>query len=97
MLLLLPNNAWIKAMKQLKPNPLDPVQMEDRIEVWKALEDQVEAGTIKSAAVSNCTAQHLEILMKHAKIKPVFNQIETHPLCFDEATVKFCQENDILI
>lgn len=73
MLLLLPNNAWIAAMKALKPNPLDPVQMTDRLDVWSALEDQIEAGSIKSAAVSNCTREHLEILLKHAKVKPVFN------------------------
>ena len=38
MMLLLPNNAWIAAMKdQLKPDPSDPVQMQDRVDVWKAL------------------------------------------------------------
>ena len=50
-----------------------------------------------AAGVSNFQTRHLERLMTVSSLKPVMNQIETHPLYFDEDTVKFCQENDIII
>lgn len=31
------------------------------------------------------------------KIKPVINQIETHPLFIEEETIKFCEKNNIKI
>jgi 2,5-diketo-D-gluconate reductase A len=102
MMLLLPNNAWIAAMKdQLKPDPSDPIQMHDRVDVWNALAEAVSAGSIKSAGISNCNAQHVEILLnsiaKSGAIKPAYNQIETHPLWVDDECIKLCQQEDILI
>jgi diketogulonate reductase-like aldo/keto reductase len=102
MMLLLPNNAWIAAMKdQLKPDPSDPVQMSDRVDVWNALAEAVSSGAIKSAGISNCNAQHVDILLesiaKSGSVKPVYNQIETHPLYVDDECIKLCQQEGILI
>lgn len=49
------------------------------IETWKAMEELYEAGKIKAIGVSNFQIHHLEDLLAHAKIKPMINQIETHP------------------
>jgi diketogulonate reductase-like aldo/keto reductase len=49
------------------------------LETWQAMEELYLAGKIKVIGVANFEIQHLEELMKHAKIPPMINQIETHP------------------
>ena len=46
---------------------------------WKAMEELYEAGKIKAIGVSNFDANQLKELLSYAKVKPVVNQIETHP------------------
>ncbi|AGR42238.1 aldo/keto reductase [Spiroplasma diminutum] len=70
---------------------------EDRLECWKALEEAVEEGKVKSIGVSNFQPQHIEELLKVCKIKPVINQIELHPALQNQQVVKICKENDILV
>lgn len=48
-------------------------------EVWRAMEDAVEAGKILSIGVSNFHERHLESLFETAKIKPAVNQIYASP------------------
>ncbi|WFD42991.1 hypothetical protein MPSI1_001642 [Malassezia psittaci] len=48
-------------------------------EAWKAMEAAVDAGKIKSIGVSNFDAEHLDALLPNVRIKPVVNQIESHP------------------
>jgi len=67
-------------------------QIEDRIGVWKALEEGVEEGIIKSIGVSNFKVIHLQSILKVCKIKPVINQIELHPLYIDKETIDFCKK-----
>ena len=52
---------------------------------------------VKNIGVSNYTKPHLEILLDHAEIKPVVNQIEIHPLCYDYDAIELCKQNDILV
>ncbi|OPJ61616.1 aldo/keto reductase [Clostridium chromiireducens] len=49
------------------------------LEAWRAMEDLYSEGKIKVIGVANFEIQHLEELMKHSKIAPMVNQIETHP------------------
>jgi diketogulonate reductase-like aldo/keto reductase len=49
------------------------------LETWHAMEDLYLEGKIKVIGVANFEMQHLEELMKHSKIPPMINQIETHP------------------
>ena len=49
------------------------------IETWIAMEELYLEGKIKVIGVANFEIQHLEALMKHSKIQPMINQIETHP------------------
>jgi len=46
---------------------------------WKAMEELYEAGKIKAIGVSNFEPEQLAELMKTARIKPMVNQIESHP------------------
>jgi diketogulonate reductase-like aldo/keto reductase len=49
------------------------------LETWQAMEELYLEGKIKVIGVTNFEIQHLEDLMKHSKIPPMINQIETHP------------------
>ncbi len=49
------------------------------LEAWKAMEELYLEGRVKVIGVANFEIQHLEKLMKHSKITPMVNQIETHP------------------
>lgn len=46
---------------------------------WKAMKELYEAGKIKAIGVSNFEPGQLAELMKTARIKPMVNQIESHP------------------
>lgn len=46
---------------------------------WQAMEELYEEGRIKAIGVSNFTIEHLESMKEYAKIKPMVNQVETHP------------------
>ena len=66
-------------------------------DTWRAMEKLYTEGRIKSIGVSNFLEHHLEPLLENATIIPTVNQIEYHPRCTQDACVKFCTENNILI
>ena len=70
---------------------------EDRINVWKALEESVEEKKVKMIGVSNFCKIHLEQILNNCKIKPVINQIECNPIYYDEETINFSEQNGIVI
>lgn len=49
-------------------------------ETWKALEDLYEEGLIRGIGVCNFQIHHFEKLAETARITPMLNQVETHPL-----------------
>ena len=54
-------------------DPKDPKNVENRHDSWKALEEFVVAGKIKSIGLANFKPRHLEQLLKIAWVKPVVN------------------------
>jgi L-glyceraldehyde reductase len=66
-------------------------------ETWGAMESLVEAGLVKSIGVSNFTIPKLEKLLSFAKIKPVVNQVELHPLFPQNELKDWCAKHDILL
>eukprot|EP00943_MAST-04B_sp_MAST-4B-sp1_P005588 g5588.t1 len=66
-------------------------------DTWKQMERLVEIGLVKSIGVSNFSKNELLNLCKFAKIKPVVNQLECHPLLHQENIVRLCKDNDILV
>lgn len=50
----------------------------DTLAMWRAMEDYVEKGLIKSIGLSNFYGAELDKIMANCRIKPVLNQIETH-------------------
>lgn len=64
---------------------------------YKALEEQVRAGKIKSLGVSNFSGGLLLDLLNHAEIKPVALQIEHHPYLVQKNLVEFAQKQDLFV
>lgn len=81
----------------LKAAENDEVNITNRHSVWKALEEAIQEGQIMGAGVSNFNKSHLEKLLEFSDVKPILNQIETHPLNYDEETINFCNEHDIRV
>ncbi len=71
--------------------------IEDRLGVWKALEEGVECGKIRSIGLSNFLPRHLKSILEICKIKPAVNQFELHPLFIDYETIDICNKEGILI
>ncbi|WP_038374935.1 aldo/keto reductase [Brachyspira alvinipulli] len=66
------------------------------LETWKAMTELYKDGKIKSIGVSNFMPHHLKSLME-TEVKPMVNQIEFHPGFMQEETVKYCNDNNILV
>ena len=48
-------------------------------DTWKAMEELVSNGKVRSIGISNFTIEKTEEVLKTAKIIPAVNQIEAHP------------------
>jgi diketogulonate reductase-like aldo/keto reductase len=71
--------------------------LEDRLGVWRALEESVEEGKVKSIGVSNFLPHHMKTLLENCKIKPAVNQFEIHPLFIDWDLIELCKANNMVI
>ncbi len=64
---------------------------------WKAFEDAYKAGKIRAIGVSNFQKKHYDALAEMCEIKPMVNQIEFHPGYTQMETVKYSQEQGMLV
>eukprot|EP00921_Rhytidocystis_pertsovi_P016069 GHVQ01025391.1.p1 GENE.GHVQ01025391.1~~GHVQ01025391.1.p1 ORF type:complete len:336 (-),score=31.19 GHVQ01025391.1:581-1588(-) len=84
------------------PLPLDgsqtgtvvPVRLAD---TWKAMEQLVEEGLVRSLGVSNFSCQLLLDLLSYAKIKPSVNQVECHPYLAQSNLLECCALNNVIM
>ncbi|CAE8634717.1 unnamed protein product [Polarella glacialis] len=69
------------------------------IETWDALIDMKMSGLAHSIGVSNFGIPHLEAIKAHGRELPAVNQIEMHPLNWQErkALLEWCHENGVLV
>ena len=51
----------------------------DVLGAWRAMEEAVDNGVVRSIGVSNFTVEDLEKLLPQARIAPVVDQVELHP------------------
>ncbi|KAK1945470.1 putative oxidoreductase C2F3.05c [Phytophthora citrophthora] len=68
-----------------------------RAEAWKALEDMQAEGVVRDIGVSNFGELHLQKLAQTWRVKPAVNQVELHPWLARADTVKYCEEQGILM
>lgn len=64
---------------------------------WRAMEDLVSMGLVRSIGISNYDIFLTRDCLAYSKIKPAVNQIETHPYFQRESLVKFCQKHGICV
>ena len=64
---------------------------------WKAMEELYSEGKIKAIGISNFPPERVMDLICNFKVKPVINQIETHPFCQQIENQKFLADNDIRV
>lgn len=73
---------------------LDEIPLET---TWKKMEELKNAGLIRHIGVSNFNIPKLKNLIEKSEIKPEVNQVELHPYFQQDALVKFCQQNSLLV
>lgn len=69
----------------------------DYVDTWQAMENLIPLGLAKSIGVSNFNTYQLKRLLKKCRIKPVTNQIESHPYFNQNDLIHFCKANKITI
>ena len=72
---------------------------EARKQCWRAIEDAVQAGEVRSAGVSNFGVHHLQELlaMPGLRVRPAVNQLELHPFHTNDAVVDLCRREEIVV
>lgn len=69
----------------------------DYIDTWKAMEDLVKTGKVRSLGVSNFNSEQLDRIISIAKIKPVVNQVECHPNLNQRKLTEFAKARNVSI
>lgn len=95
-------NSIIESLRKLKTDYLDLLlihwPVKDCIkDTWQVMEELVLEGKVRSLGVSNFNRHHLEDLLSYAKIHPVINQIEVHPLMTQEENITTNRELGIQV
>lgn len=69
-----------------------------RLTSWRALEDAIMAGEVKSGGVSNFGVRHIEeLIASNPRIKPSVNQIEVHPFNTNVDIREACARHGIVV
>ncbi|KAL3931055.1 MAG: hypothetical protein SGBAC_011486 [Bacillariaceae sp.] len=64
-------------------------------ETWRAMEDLVEEGLVRSIGVSNFPVSLLHELMTQSKIPPAVNQVELHPYLQQPKLLEYCTKRGV--
>ena len=82
-------------MKPLDKNGNYMLEHYDICETWRALEEQVKAGRVRSIGVSNFTPSQMTRIMKNSTITPQNVQFECHAYLQQNELRAFCQSHSI--
>ncbi|KAL5962121.1 Aldo-keto reductase family 1 member A1-A [Taenia solium] len=66
-------------------------------DTWKAMEELVSAGLVKSIGVSNFNKRQLERILASCRIPPAVNQVEVNIHCPNTKLIEFCHSKNILV
>ncbi|KAG6015798.1 hypothetical protein E4U54_002966 [Claviceps lovelessii] len=77
--------------------PFAAASEEDLQRTWADMEAIKASGRAKSIGVSNFLQEHLETILKTAKVPPVINQIEFHPYLQHGDLVAFHKKHNIAV
>lgn len=94
---------YIDLMLIHSPQPWEEVNQSDNRyiegnrQVWKALEDALGAGKLRSIGVSNFLIEDVENLWPAAEIKPMVNQVLCHISNTPLELIQYCQNKGIVV
>lgn len=98
------NTSYIDLMLIHAPKPWeelfggsDKTYFEENLAVWRAMEEAVDAGQIRSIGVSNFEITDIQNILEHGRIKPAANQIRVHVGHTPTEVISYCQMNGITI
>lgn len=66
-------------------------------EVWRAMEDAVQEGKVKTIGVSNFLKEDIENILSDCKIRPAVNQVLSHISNTPFELIDYCKEKNILL
>ena len=69
----------------------------ENLEVWRALQDAYTEGKVKAIGVSNFHIVDLKNIIDNAKIKPMVNQVLSHPGQTPFDIIEYCNKNNIIV
>eukprot|EP00397_Hematodinium_sp_SG-2012_P048987 GEMP01056330.1.p1 GENE.GEMP01056330.1~~GEMP01056330.1.p1 ORF type:complete len:362 (+),score=61.29 GEMP01056330.1:78-1088(+) len=80
-----------------------PIQADGRVELihvdkrdlWKSMEELVDAGLTKDIGLSNFNQKQIEYVLETARIRPAVLQIECHPYLNQAPLIEFCKSKGI--
>lgn len=75
----------------------DPVNQENRMASYRALEQLYKEGKVKQIGISNYTKGHLQHLLDHCMIIPHVHQFELHPCLHQPDILALCNQHNIQI
>lgn len=88
-----------ESLRKLQTNYIDLLLLHqpfaDVYGAWRALEELYEAGTVRAIGISNFYPDRMVDLTSFARIKPMVNQVETHPLNQQIEARKWMDKYDI--
>jgi Aldo/keto reductases, related to diketogulonate reductase len=70
---------------------------EGNLETWRAMEDAVKAGKLKTIGVSSFNKEDLDNLIKNSSTKPAVNQVQIHIGDTPMDIIKYSKNNDIAV
>lgn len=91
LLLIHSPQPWIEV------NRTDNRHFEGNLENWRAMEEAVKAGKVRSIGVSNFLQEDVENIVKNGTIMPAVNQIEVHIGKVPTKLMSYCKELGIQI
>lgn len=70
-----------------------------RLETWKAMQEAVDEGIVKTIGVSNYGAKHIDQLLNWSELKhkPSINQIEISPWLMRQELADYCKSKGIVV
>lgn len=70
-----------------------------RLDTYRAMQEAVESGHVRSIGVSNYGKHHIEQLLqwKGLTVKPVVNQIEISPWCMRQELADYCKSEGLVV
>lgn len=70
-----------------------------RLETWRAMQEAVDKGLVKSIGVSNYGKKHIDELLNwpELKHKPVVNQIEISPWIMRQELADYCKSKGLVV